>query len=40
MSFLQKSNSEYAKIEKPVVVTNSYEGLDKEEDVETVMIIM
>ena len=31
MTFLQKSYSEYTKIEKPVVLTTSYEGLDDEE---------
>ena len=32
MSFLQKSYSEYTKVDKPVVVTKSYEGSENEEE--------
>ena len=31
MTFLQKSYSEYTKVEKPLVLTMSHEGLDEEE---------
>ena len=36
MTFLQKSYGEYTKVDKPVVVTTSYEGLSKEEELKTV----
>ena len=36
MTFVQKYYNEYTKIEKHVVVTTSYEGLDKEEELEMV----
>ena len=39
MTFLQKSNGEYNKVEKPVLVTASYEGLDDENKVKMVPII-
>ena len=39
MNFLQKSYGEYSKVEKPVLVTMSYEGLDDEEELETVPIV-
>ena len=32
MSFLQKSNGDYSEIEKHVLVTTSYEGLDDNEE--------
>ena len=34
VTFLQKSYGEYSKVEKPVLVTKSYEGLDCEEELE------
>ena len=39
MTFLQKSYSEYSKVEKPVLVTISYEGLDDEEELKQVPIV-
>ena len=39
VTFLQKSNSEYTQVEKPVVVTASYEGSNKEEEFEIVHIV-
>ena len=39
MTFLQKSYNEYCKVEKPVFVTTSYEGLDGEEKLEMVLIV-
>ena len=39
MTFLQKSYGEYTKVEKPVVVTISYEGSDKEKALETVPFV-
>ena len=39
MTFLHKSYGEYSKVEKPVLVTTSYEGLDDEEKLEKVPII-
>ena len=35
VTFLQKSYGKYTKIEKPVLVTMSYEGLDDEEELKT-----
>ena len=40
MTFLQKSYGEYTKVEKPVVVTMSYERLDKEDELETVHVVV
>ena len=37
--FLQKSWKDYIKVKKPVLVTMSYEGLNDEEELETVPII-
>ena len=34
VTFLQKSYNEYSKVEKPILVTTSYEGLDNEEELE------
>ena len=39
VTFLQKSYSEYTQVEKPMVVTTSYEGSDKEEELEMVPIV-
>ena len=39
VTFLQKSYGEYTKVDKPVVVTTSYEGSDEEEELETVHIV-
>ena len=39
MSFLHKSYSEYTKVDKPVVVTASYEALDDKEEHETVPVL-
>ena len=39
VTFLQKSYGEYTKIEKPVLVTTSYEGSDEEEELETVSVV-
>ena len=36
----QKSYGEYTKVEKPVVMTMSYEGQDKEEEHETVPVVL
>ena len=36
VTFLQKTYGQYAKVEKPVLVPMSYEGLDDEEEIETV----
>ena len=38
VTFLQKTCSEYSKVEKPVLVTKSNEGLDDEKELETVPI--
>ena len=38
MTFLQKSYGEYSQVEKLVVVTTSYEGSDKEEELEMVPV--
>ena len=38
--FLQKSYTEYTKVDKPVVVTTSYEGSDEEEELETVPVVI
>ena len=38
MTFLQKSYGEYTKVEKPAVLTMSYEGLDEDEELETVPV--
>ena len=41
VTFLQKSYSEYSKVDKPVVVTTSYEGLDdNEEQLKTLPIVV
>ena len=40
MSFLQKSYSEYTKVDKPVVVTKSYEGSENEEEELTVPLVI
>ena len=39
MTFLQKSYIEYSKVEKPVLVTTSYEGLDDEEELKMVPVV-
>ena len=39
MTFLQKPYCEYTQVEKPVVVTTSYEGFDKEEELEMVPLV-
>ena len=39
MTFLQKSYGEYTKVDKPVVVTMSYEGSDNEEELKIVPIV-
>ena len=39
MTFLQKSYSEYSKVEKPVLVTLSFEGSDEEDELKTFPII-
>ena len=39
MTFLQKSFSEYTKVEKPVLVTTSYVGLNDVEEFETFSIV-
>ena len=39
VTFLQKSYSEYNKVEKPVVLTTSYEGSDEEEELKTVPVV-
>ena len=36
VTFLQKSYSKYTQVEKPVVLTTSYEGSDKEEEHEII----
>ena len=36
---LQKSYGEYTQVEKPVVVTTSYEGSDKEEELEVIPVV-
>ena len=38
--FLQKSYSEYSKVEKPVLVTMSYDGSDEEEELKMVPIVI
>ena len=38
MTFLQKSYGEYSNIEKPVLVTTSYEGSDDEKELDMVSI--
>ena len=40
MTFLQKSYGEYTKVEKPAIMTTSYEGSDEEEDHEMVPVII
>ena len=41
MTFLQKSHSEYIEVDKPVVVTTSYEGMDNDEqELETVPVVV
>ena len=40
VSFLQKSFNEYTKVEKPVVVTMSYEGLNKKEELQMVPVVI
>ena len=39
MTFLQKSYVDYNKVEKPVLVTISYEGSNDEEELEMVLVI-
>ena len=39
MTFLQKSCGEYTQVEKPVVVTTSYEGSDEEEELKMVPVV-
>ena len=39
VTFLQESYGEYTQVEKPMVVTTSYDGLDEEEELETVSIV-
>ena len=40
MTFLQKSYSEYTKVDKPMVVTMSYEWSDDDEELEAVPVIV
>ena len=40
MTFLQRSYGEYTKVEKPAVVTKSYEGSDEEEELKMVPIVI
>ena len=40
MIFVQKSYGTYTKVEKPGIFPTSYEGLDDEEDFETLPIII
>ena len=41
MTFLQKSYGEYTKVDKPAVVTTSYEGWDdEEEELKTVPVVV
>ena len=40
MTFPQRSNGEYTKVEKPVVVTMSYQGLDEKEELKTVLVVL
>ena len=39
VTFLQKSYGKFSKVEKPVLVITSYEGLDDEEELKMVPII-
>ena len=39
VTFLQKSYGEYTQVEKPVVVTTSYEGSDMEEELKKVPVV-
>ena len=39
VTFLQKSYRDYSKVEKPVLVTTSYEGYNEEEELETVPVM-
>ena len=39
MTFLQKSYSEYTKVEKAADLTMSYEGSDEEEELKTVPVV-
>ena len=39
MTFLQKLYSEYTKIEKPILVITSYEGLDDDEELKMIPIV-
>ena len=39
MAFLWKSYNEHSKVEKTVMVATSYEGLDDEEELQTVPIV-
>ena len=39
MTFLQNSYEDYNKVEKPVLVTTSYEGLDVKEETKVVLIV-
>ena len=40
VTFLQKSYDEYTKVDKPAVVTMSYEESDKKEELETVPVVL
>ena len=40
VTFLQKSQGEYTKVDKPLVVNTSYEGLDKEEELKRVPVVV
>ena len=40
VTFLQKSYGKYTKVDKPVVVTTSYEGLNEEEELKTVTLVI
>ena len=40
MTFLQKSYSEYTKVEKPAMLTMSYEGSDEEEEPKMVPVVI
>ena len=38
-TFLKKSHGDYSKVEKPVLVTTNYEGLDEEEELDMVPVV-
>ena len=40
VTFIQMSYNEYTKVKKPVVITTSYEASDKEEEPETVPVVI